>query len=434
MAGSAPIVESKAWESLHKRLRQTISFLDEATIRDVLEKGLGGQYINAKVLILIPDHTRTIPLPMLFRMVTEILHDTRQLDFMVALGTHPPLADESLNKLVGITAEERASTYAHIGLLNHDWENDEALTTLGTLTQAEIQEIVGDVWHPSLGGDTPIRINKRVLDYDEIIILGPTFPHEVVGFSGGAKYLFPGISGAEMIHVTHWLGALMTILNTIGIADTPMRTMIHRAVEKVPTPITLISMVVMHDGQLAGLFVGDHLTAWQQAADLSAQRHIIWLEKPFQKVLSWADSKYDELWTAAKAMYKLEPAIADGGELILYAPHMMDVSVVHSDILYQVGYHIRDYYLAKWEHFQQYPLGVLAHGTHLKGSGVMENGIERPRIQVTLSSPIPEPDCAQLNLGYLDPHAVNPVEWQGREDEGILFVPHAGEMLYRVKP
>ncbi len=409
-------------------------FLDESTIREVLEQGLAGRYPNARLLFLIPDHTRTIPLPMLFRTITKILHDVRQLDFMVALGTHPPLSDEALNKLVGITAEERTSTYQHIGLLNHDWENGEALTTLGILTVDEIKEIAGDLWHPSLGGDTAIRINKKVLDYDEIIILGPTFPHEVVGFSGGAKYLFPGISGAEMIHVTHWLGALMTILDTIGIQDTPMRDMIHRAVEKVPTPISLISMVVMHDGQLAGIFVGDHLTAWRKAADLSAQRHIIWIDKPFQKVLSWADAKYDELWTGAKAMYKLEPAIAEGGELILYAPHMMEVSIVHSDNLYQAGYHIRDYYLANWEHYKQYPLGVLAHGTHLKGSGIMENGIEKPRIQVTLSSPIPEPDCAQLNLGYLDPSTVNPDEWQNRENEGVLFVPHAGEILYRAKP
>src|SRR5690606_24669671 len=177
------------------------SILDASDIYEVLARGLSGKFTGAKVLALIPDHTRTLPLPMLFRAVVAILHDTRQLDFMVALGTHPPLSEESLLKLVGITAEEKRSTYQHIGLLNHAWDDDDALIQIGTLSQAQIQQIAGDVWHPSLGTDVPVHINRLVLEYDHILIIGPTFPHEVVGFSGGAKYLFPGISGPDMINV-----------------------------------------------------------------------------------------------------------------------------------------------------------------------------------------------------------------------------------------
>jgi lactate racemase len=406
--------------------------LSEAVIRDTLERGLSGQFSGARLLVLIPDHTRTIPLPMLFRHIVEILHDAKQLDFMVALGTHPPLNHDALNKLVGITAEERTTTYKHVGILNHIWDDPAALTTLGTLSQEQIQHIAGDTWHPTLGGDVAIRINKQVLEYDHVIIVGPTFPHEVVGFSGGAKYLFPGISGPEMINVTHWLGALVTILNTIGIKDTPMRAMIHAAATCVPTPIILVSMVVVKDG-LAGIFVGDTLGAWNAAADLSAERHIIWVDKPFERVLSWAQAMYDELWTAAKAMYKLEPAIADGGEIIVYAPHLDTVSHVHGKYIYEAGYHVRDYYLKQWEKFKHIPSGVLAHGTHLRGSGTFDNGVENARIKVTLASKISAEDCARLSLGFADPDKINTTEWQGREDEGILFVPKAGEMLYRVR-
>jgi lactate racemase len=406
--------------------------LDEHEIRSTLERGLSGKYTGAKVLVLIPDHTRTVPLPMLFRNVVEILRDTKQLDFMVALGTHPPLPEESLNRLVGISAEERSTTYKHVGLLNHAWDDPNALATLGTLTQAQIQQIAGDVWHPSLGGDVAIRINKLVLEYDHIIILGPTFPHEVVGFSGGAKYLFPGISGADMINVTHWLGALITILDTIGVKDTPVRAMIHAAAECVPTPITLVSMVVVKDG-LAGIFVGDYLSAWEAAADLSSERHIIWVDKPFQRVLSHAPVMYDELWTAAKAMYKMEPAIAEGGEVIVYAPHLDTVSHVHGMYIYEAGYHVRDFYLKQWDKYGHLPLGVLAHGTHLRGSGTFENGVENARIKVTLSSKVSREDCDQLSLGYLNPADINPAEWAGREDEGILYLPKAGEMLYRLR-
>lgn len=406
--------------------------LTEEAIRGVLERGLSGKFTGAKVLVLIPDHTRTLPLPMLFRHMVDILRNTKQLDFMVALGTHPPLSEESINRLVGINADERATTYKHVGLLNHAWDDPNALANIGTLTQAQIQHIAGDVWHPSLGGDVAIRINKLVLEYDHIIILGPTFPHEVVGFSGGAKYLFPGIGGAEMINVTHWLGALITILDTIGIKDTPVRAMIHAAAECVPTPVTLVSMVVVGNG-LAGIFAGSYLEAWEAAADLSSERHIQWVDTPFQHVLSHAPPMYDELWTAAKAMYKMEPAIADGGEVIVYAPHLDTVSHVHGKYIYEAGYHVRDFYLKQWDKYGHLPLGVLAHGTHLRGSGTYENGIEHARINVTLASKISREDCERLSLGYVNPADINPAEWTGREDEGMLYLPKAGEMLYRVK-
>lgn len=393
---------------------------------------LAGQFNGQRLLVLIPDHTRSLPLPFLFRALVDILNGAKQLDFMVALGTHPPLGEDSLNKLVGITAVERATIFKHVGLLNHAWDNPSVLTSLGFIEQDEIKQIAGSRWHSSLPSEVDIRINMAAVEYDQIVILGPTFPHEVVGFSGGAKYLFPGISGAEMINATHWLGALAGVVGTIGVKDTPVREMIHAAARRLNTPVTLIALTVEgHD--LAGLFIGDMYEAWSAAADFSAQRHIHWCNKPFQRVLSVAPPMYDELWTGAKAMYKLEPAVALGGEVVIYAPHLDVVSHVHGKYIYEVGYHILDYFLADWERFKHIPLGVLAHSTHLRGSGMMDNGIEKPNVRVTLASKIPAEDCVRLNLGYLDPAKVNIAEWQHREDEGILYVPKAGEILYRLK-
>ncbi len=418
--------------SLETQAAAAEGILTEDTIRETLIGGLEGRFRGQRVLVLIPDHTRTVPLPLLFRLLAEILHDTRQLNFMVALGTHLPLDESTLNRLVGITPDERTGRYQHIRLFNHDWQNPDALSTIGTISQDEVKMLAGSVWHPSLGGDVPVRINRAALENDVILIVGPTFPHEVAGFSGGAKYLFPGISGPELINVTHWMGALMTILNTIGIEHTPMRDMIHRAAGFISTPITLVSLVVDGD-ELAGLFVGDVEEAFHAAASLSAQRHVIWLDRPYKRVLSHAPPMYDELWTGAKAMYKLEPGIADGGEVIIHAPHLTEVSAVHGHYLYQTGYHVRDYFLGQWNRFKEVPLGVLAHSTHLKGSGTYHNGIETPRIQVTLASQIPPEDCARLNLGYMDPASIMIDEWKDRENEGILFVPKAGEYLYRLK-
>lgn len=416
---------------IYAQATATTGALDEERVRQTLTAGLEGQFKGQKVLVLIPDHTRSLPLPLLFRLTVEILHDARQLDFMVALGTHPPLSEEQLQRLVGITAGERSTTYQHIGLFNHAWDNPAALTTLGVMAQDEIQQLAGANWHPSLPDEVEIRINKAALDYDHLLILGPTFPHEVVGFSGGAKYLFPGISGPEMINATHWLGALAQVVGTIGIKETPVRAMIHAAVRRLPTPVTLAALVVAgHD--LVSVFVGDLFEAWSLAADLSAQRNVIWCTTPYQRVLSCAPTMYEELWTAAKAMYKLEPAVAPGGEVIIYAPHLEVVSYVHGRYIYEVGYHILPYFLQDWDRFKHIPLGVLAHSTHVRGAGVMENGVEKPNVKVTLASKIPAGECARLNLGYLDPASIDVAAWQNREDEGILYVPRAGEVLYRL--
>jgi len=208
--------------------------------------------------------------------------------------------------------------------------------------------------------------------------------------------------------------------------------MIHAAAARLKTPVKLIALVV-EGHELSGLFIGDYLSAWSAAADLSARRHIRWCDKPFQRVLSCAPAMYDELWTGAKAMYKLEPAVQLGGEVVIYAPHLDVVSHVHGKYIYEVGYHILQYFLHDWERFRNIPLGVLAHSTHLRGSGIMENGFEKPNVKVTLASKISAEDCAQLNLGYLDPSGVNIDEWKDREGEGVLYVPKAGEILFRMK-
>lgn len=406
--------------------------LTEQAITQALTAGLAGRFTNQRVLVLIPDFTRSLPLHRLFRALVEILHGARQLDFMVALGTHPPLSEERLNELVGISAGERRTVYGRVGLLNHAWDDPAVLTQIGVIAEDELRAIAGDTWHPSLAGDVPVRINKAALEYDQIIILGPTFPHEVVGFSGGVKYLFPGISGPEMIHKSHWLGALATVRGTIGNKATPARAMIHRAAAELATPVTLAAVV--GSGQaLSGVFVGDPLDAWEAAVEQSSQRHIQWFDRPFQRVLSCCPPMYDDLWTGGKAMYKVEPAVAMGGELIIYAPHLEAHSITHGKTIAELGYHVLPYFLEQWERFEGYPLGIIAHSTQLRGSGRMENGVEQPNVRLVLASKIPEEECTRMNLGYRDPASIDFADWQGREEDGVLFVPKAGEVLYRAR-
>ena len=243
---------------------------------------------------------------------------------------------------------------------------------------------------------------------DHVLICGPVFPHEVAGFSGGTKYLFPGIAAPEIIHFTHWLGALITNHEMIGKIDTPVRRVIDRAARLLDRPLSLLAVVVTHEG-VAGVFCGELPQTWRQAATLSSRRHIVWVNEPYDRVLSVMPRLYDDIWTASKGMYKMEPAIADGGEVIIYAPHISEISYTHGRLLDEIGYHCRDYFLAQWDRFKHYPGGILAHSTHLKGLGTFDaaSGVETPRIKVTLATGIPRERCERVNLGYMDPSSVD---------------------------
>jgi nickel-dependent lactate racemase len=407
----------------------TDQFLDESDVRDLMAEVLSQAGLDGKrVLVIIPDHTRTAPIPLFFRLFHELLRGrVAALDYLVALGTHQPMGEGALNKLVGVTAAERAGKYGDVRIVNHRWDLPDTFVTIGTISAAEIEEITGGLMRQ----DVPVALNKLIFDYDQLIICGPTFPHEVVGFSGGNKYFFPGIGGAEVINFTHWLGAVITSMEVIGTKHTPVRQVIDRAASFIDKPKLCFSLVVRDEG-LAGLFIGTPEEAYEHAADLSAKLHIVYVDKPFRRVLSVMPEMYDDLWTAAKGMYKLEPAIADGGEVIIYAPHITEVSYTHGKVIDQIGYHVRDYFLKQWDRFKQYPWGVLAHSTHLRGIGTFEDGVEKARIRVTLATGIPEERCRRINLGYMDPATIEPEDWANREDEGILLVRKAGEMLYKI--
>lgn len=399
-------------------------------VRDIVAQSLAALNLAGKrVLLVIPDSTRTAPVGLLFKTIHEQIGDTaKALDVLIALGTHPPMSDEAINHRLEITAEERRGKYGRVKVMNHAWDNPAELRKIGAITADEVRVITDGLFEM----DVDVSINRRVFDYDRIIIVGPVFPHEVVGFSGGNKYLFPGIGGPEILNFFHWLAAIISNPKIIGTKHTPVRKVVDRAGSLVPIPKSAFCMVV-HDGKLAGLYAGTPEEAWSQAADLSDKLHVIYKDRPFHTVLSCAPPMYDEIWVGGKCMYKLEPAVADGGELIIYGPHISELSVTHGKVIERVGYHTRDYFVKQWDKFKHEPWGILAHSTHVRGIGTYENGVEKPRVLVTLATKIPEEVCRRINLGYRDPATINLADYANREHEGVLLVPKAGEYLYRLK-
>ncbi len=386
-------------------------------------------YKDKRVLLIIPDSTRSGPVGELFKIIYDHLGpQAKTVDCLVALGTHQPLAQEQICTRLSLSGNQRSGKYASIGFFNHEWAKAETFTSIGRISSEEIGRLSDGLFCE----EVDVAINKMIFDYDELFILGPVFPHEVVGFSGGHKYIFPGIAGQAVINFFHWLGAVITNPEINGHKWTPTRKVVEKAAEFIDMPRTLFAIVALED-KLKGLFIGDVIEAWEKAADLSSQVHIVYKDRPYQTVLGIAPDMYEDIWTAGKVMYKLESIVADGGTLIIYAPHICELSYTHGKILDQIGYHTRDYFLKQPDKFKDFPRAVLAHSTHVKGIGTYTDGVEESRVNVVLATKIDRQRCENVNLGYMDPGQIDIASYENREDEGILVVHNAGEILYRLR-
>ncbi len=409
---------------------------ENKNILPLQEKYIEKEIINAfqkydlegkKLIIIIPDNTRTAPIDLFFKLFYKHYYkNVRKIDYLIALGTHPLLNINQKLKRVGITENDYNNKYRNIKIINHRWDIPETFKEIGSLTKKEVSLISEGLMEE----DVIISVNRLIFDYDKILIIGPVFPHEIAGFSGSNKYLFPGISGWNFIDTTHWLGALATSLKIIGKKDTPVRRLIDRARGLIDKEIIYYNLVMKKETPV-GLFIGNDIQSWEKAVDLSAKANIKYIDKPVKNVLSIPSSKYDDLWTAAKGFYKTEPIVKDGGNIILFAPWIKEFSYTHGKIIERVGFHIKDYFLANFEKFKSEPRTVLAHCTHVKGYGKLENGIEKPRINVFLATGIPRDRCEKVNIGYVGPEEIDIKAI--KENPDYMVVENSGEILYRLK-
>jgi len=383
-------------------------------------------FSGKRLLCLIPDNTRSGPIGEVFKLVyQQIGEQCKALDCLVALGTHRPLSEQEICERLTISSQERSGEYASLGLFNHEWKNRDTFTSLGKISADEMTRLSGGL----LGEEIDVCVNKLLLEYDELLILGPVFPHEVVGFSGGYKYIFPGVAGREIIDCFHWLGALVSLPEIIGKADTPTREVVEAAAALLDVPSSLVA-TVSRGKEFKGVFAGEVYETWQQAAGLSEQVNIERMAKPFKTVVGLAAEMYEDLWTAGKAAYKLDQIVADGGQLIIYAPHVREFSLSHGEAMERVGYHVRDYFTGQAERFAGESRCAMAHSTHVRGTGSYQAGIEKTRIKVVLASGVSRQRCEEAGLGYLDPASLDIGEF--REQEDTLVVEKAGEVLYKL--
>ena len=405
--------------------------LGDAEVEAFVAGQLAGADLDGRsVCVLVPDATRVCPLPLLVGAVHRALSGrVGRLTVLVALGTHAPLTDDGLARLLGYDADGLAATYPGTTVRNHEWWDPAAFADLGTIPAARLAELSGG----RLRQDVPVRLNRAVVEHDVALVVGPVLPHEVVGMSGGNKYFFPGVAGQEIIDVSHWLGALISSAAIIGTTgQTPVRALIDDGAALIPARTLALCVVTGDGGGLHSVSFGEPIPAWAEAAQVAAATHITHLDAPVRRVLSIVPRMYGEMWTGAKGFYKVEPVVADGGEVIVYAPHITELASSHPQI-HEIGFHCRDYFVARWDEFTDVHWGVLAHSTHLRGAGTYDpvTGQERLRVRVTLATGIPAEVCRKVNLGYLDPVSVDVAAYE--RDPDTLVVPRAGETLFRLR-
>jgi len=446
-------------------------FIDNKEVSEAIAEFFEqNDYTGKKILLIIPDNTRSGPVGDIFKSVYDCIgQKAKTIDCLVALGTHQPLTEEQFCKRLVIAPQQRKGEYASVKFFNHEWEKPQTFTSIGKISADEIEQLSGGLFCE----EVDVAINKLLFEYDEFFILGPVFPHEVVGFSGGHKYIFPGIAGEKIINFFHWLGAVLTNPVINGNIWTPTRNVVEKAASFIKMPHKLFAIVpvlfttenaepadkktnkkewipasaeitilkssavsansaVNSSSRLKGIFIGDCTETWERAAELSKDVHIIYKDKPYKTVLGIAPEMYDDLWLAGKVMYKLEPVVADGGTLIIYAPHIKELSCTHGRFIEKIGYHTRDYFLNRMDKFSDIPRAVIAHSTHVKGIGTYIDGDEKARINVALATGISRELCRKVNLGFMEPGHIEVRNFENKENKGILVVHNAGETLYRL--
>jgi nickel-dependent lactate racemase len=389
---------------------------------DVIQRG-------ERVLAIIPDKTRDDNTHELFPIATEFLtkRGVASFDALVAQGTHPPMSTAQKLSKIG-NADFRGS------LFDHRWDDPDELITLGELSA----DTVSDLTEGLICQFVPVSLNRLLAPgiYDTVLVFGATVPHEVAGFAGGAKYFFPGVAGPELTHTTHWLGALAGIENIIGQVDTPTRRLIEAAADLIPARIISLNTVVSrNDGKLVtyALFTGDIKSAFRRAAEVSRQVHIRYTGRKYKRVIALLDPHYDELWVGGKASYKLGAIIEEGGELIIYAPHLTKLSETHGALIEKYGYapleSVRDMLGVSPELREN--LCIAAHLAHVAYAGRLDNdGKIVPRYRITMATGLDEATCRRVNLGYLDYHTLDYEAM--RADPDTLIVSDAGRDLYHV--
>jgi len=415
--------------------------LTEVQLEEIVREGLNDFSSVKKVLLIHPDYTRTDFTDKLIPLIYQELKNKglKQIDSLNAGGTHRPMTEEEIRSKLGLPSQINFDNY-----YNHEYSNPQKLVTVGEIPAS----FVAEKTQGELSQSIPVVVNKLITeDYDLIITLSGTLPHEAAGYAGGLKVFFPGISGPQVIDLLHLAAVLIGIPQIIGTVDNSAREVINRGssyiFEQIKAPTISFNMVFEekeHQVIAKGLYVGvgfdGFIEAYKQAAKASSQLHVIYLDEPLACAVQVIDKSYDEIWTAGKGSYKLQSpgVMAPGGEIIIYAPH---INCFHSrpemDLaLRKIGYHCKDYVIKYLESNPEFSKNIAAHVINVRGAGSFDvnSGKEKFDFKVTLATGISKDICESVGLGYCNPDSIQRENFIG---PGKLWIENGGKYLFKIR-
>ena len=415
--------------------------LTNEQLKEIIKESLKDLSFIKKVLLIHPDYTRTDFTDKLIPLIYQELKNKgmTKIDSLNAGGTHREMTEEEIRSKLGIPYRINFDNF-----YNHEYNDPKKLITVGEIPISFVEEKTqGD-----LSQSIPVVVNKLITkDYDLVIALSGTLPHESAGYSGGLKVFFPGISGPEVIDLLHWAAVLIGIPQIIGTVNNLAREVINKGslyiFDKIKAPTISFNMVFEekeHQAIPKGLYVGvgfdGFVEAYKQATKASSQLHVVYVDRPLEFAVQVIDKTYDEIWTAGKGSYKLQSpgVMAPGGEIIIYAPH---IKCFHSRskmdfALRQIGYHCKDYVKKYLELNPEFSKNIAAHVINVRGAGNfnVNSGKEEFDFKVTLATGISKDICESVGLGYRNPDSIHRKDFIG---PGKLWIENGGKYLYKIK-
>jgi len=414
--------------------------LTNEQLEEIVKESLKDFSSVKKVLLIHPDYTRTDFSDKLVPLIYQELKGKgmEKIDSLNAGGTHREMTEIEIREKLGLSSQINFNHF-----YNHEYNDLQQLITVGEISAAFVAEKTKRELYQSI----PVVVNKLIVaDYDLIITLSGTLPHEAAGYAGGLKVFFPGISGPGVIDLLHWAAVLIGIPQIIGTVDNPTREVINQGssyiFDQIKASTISFNMVFEEEHQVIpkGLYVGagynGFIEAYKQASRASSQLHVIYLDEPLKVAVQVIDKSYDEIWTAGKGSYKLQsPGVMNpGGEIIIYAPH---IRCFHSrpemDLaLRQIGYHCKDYVKKYLESNPKFSENIAAHVINVRGTGSFDvnSGKEEFDFKVTLATGISKEICESVGLGYRNPDSIRREDFIG---SGQLWIQNGGKYLYKVK-
>ena len=415
--------------------------LTDKQIEGIIKESLKDFSAIKRVLLIHPDYTRIDFTNKIVPLIYQELKNkgTKQIDSLNAGGTHRAMTEKEIRIKLGLSSQINFTNF-----YNHEYNDPGQLVTVGEISSSFVEEKTGGEFSQSI----PVVVNKLVTeDYDLVIALSGTLPHEAAGYAGGLKVFFPGISGPEVIDLLHWAAVLIGIPRIIGTVDNPAREVINKGssyiFSKIKAPTISFNMVfeegekeVIPKGIYTGMGYEGFIEAYKQAARASSQLHVIYLDEPLGFAVQVIGKSYDEIWTAGKGSYKLQSpgVMAPGGEIIIYAPH---INCFHSRpemdfALRQIGYHCKDYVKRYLKSNPNFSKNIAAHVINVRGTGIFDvnSGKEDFDFKVSLATGISKEVCELVGLGYRNPDSIYQEDFIGPRK---LWILNGGKYLYKIK-